>query len=70
VDSSACPPFDERVRKLVRDWGTARSPAPIEEMIITALKIARDHLSMADLKLVNRSIKEMRFAADSDVSAN
>jgi hypothetical protein len=58
------------VRKLVRDGGTARSLATIEEMITTALKIARDQLSMADLKLINRSIKEMRFAADSDVSAN
>jgi hypothetical protein len=64
-DSSTCPPFDERVRKLVWDWGTARSPAPIEEMIITALKIARDQPSMADLKLINRSVKEMRSAAKS-----
>jgi len=61
--SGVCSPFDERVRKLVRDGGTARSPAPIEEMITTALEIARDQLSMADLKLINRSIKEMRSAA-------
>jgi uncharacterized protein (TIGR00730 family) len=32
-------------------------------MIVTALKIARDHMSVADLKLINRSIKEMRNAA-------
>jgi len=61
--SGVCSPFDERVRKLVRDGGTARSPAPIEEMITTTLEIARDQLSMADLKLINRSIKEMRSAA-------
>ena len=61
--SNVCPPFDERVRKLVRDGGTARSPAPIEEMITTTLEIARDQLSMADLKLINRSIKEMRSSA-------
>ena len=57
------PPFDARVKQLVRDWNTSESPELIEEMIVTALKIARDHMSVADLKLINRSIKEMRNAA-------
>src|SRR6266496_3400417 len=57
------PPFDERVRELVRNWSTDKSPELIEEMIVTALKIARDRMSVADLKLINRSIKEMRLAA-------
>ncbi len=57
------PPFDERVRELVRDWGADKSPELIEEMIVTALRIARDRMSVADLKLINRSIKEMRSAA-------
>src|SRR5882762_7583489 len=57
------PPFDARVRQLVRDWDTNESPELIEEMIVTALKIARDRMSVADLKLINRSIKEMRNAA-------
>ena len=57
------PPFDERVRQLVRDWGAAKSPGLIEEMIVTALKMARDQMSVADLKLINRSVKEMRYAA-------
>src|SRR5882757_7818012 len=60
---SVGPPFDARVRRLVRDWGTQKSSALIEKMIATALKIARDQLSMADLKLINRSIKEMRSSA-------
>jgi len=60
---SVDPPFDARVRQLVRDWDTSESPELIEEMIVTALKIARDHMSVADLKLINRSIKEMRNAA-------
>ena len=55
--------FDARIRKLVRDWGTQKSPELIEEMITTALKIARDELTTADLKLINRSAKEMRSAA-------
>ena len=54
------PPFDARVRELVREWGAEKSPELVEEMIVTALKIARDRMSVANLKLINRSIKEMR----------
>jgi hypothetical protein len=54
--------FDARVRELVHDWSPS-SPELIDEMIVTALKIARDQLSVADLKLINRSVKEMRYAA-------
>src|SRR6202045_4107798 len=57
------PPFDERVRELVEDWGTEKTPELIEEMIVTALKIARDQMGVADLKLINRSLKELRYAA-------
>jgi uncharacterized protein (TIGR00730 family) len=60
---SVGPPFDARVRRLVRDWGAQKSPGLIEEMITTALKIARDEMTEADLKLINRSAKEMRSAA-------
>jgi len=60
---SVDPPFDARVRQLVRDWDASETPELIEEMIVTALKIARDRMSVADLKLINRSIKEMRNAA-------
>jgi len=56
-------PFDERIRKLVREWGAEGSAELIEEMIVTALKIARDRMGVADLKLINRSLKELRYAA-------
>src|SRR6266699_2492045 len=56
-------PFDERVKALIRDWGANRNPELIEEMIVTALKMARDEMGVADLKLINRSLKEMRYAA-------
>jgi uncharacterized protein (TIGR00730 family) len=61
--SSIDPPFDARVRQLVADWGAEKSPELIEEMIVTALKMARDKMGTADLKLMNRSLKEMRYAA-------
>jgi uncharacterized protein (TIGR00730 family) len=56
-------PFDQRVKDLVRDWGANKTPELIEEMIVTALKMARDEMGVADLKLINRSLKEMRYAA-------
>jgi len=61
--SSIDPNFDARVRQLVADWGAGKSPELIEEMIITALKMARDGMGTGDLKLMNRSFKEMRYAA-------
>ena len=55
--------WDARVHKLVSDFGAEYSPELIEEMIITALRMARDKMSVADLKLISRSMKEMRYAA-------
>ncbi len=48
---------------MVADWGAEKSPELIEEMIITALKMARDKMGTGDLKLMNRSLKELRYAA-------
>ncbi len=48
---------------MVRDWDANKNPELIEEMIVTALKMARDDMGIADLKLINRSLKEMRCAA-------
>ncbi len=56
-------PFDDRVRQLVSDWGAEKSPELIEEIIVTALKMARDKMGTGDLKLMTRSLKEMRYAA-------
>ncbi len=55
--------FDERVRQLVEDFGCETSCDLIREMVVTALKMGRDKLSVADLKLFNRSLKELRSAA-------
>ena len=57
------PEWDERVRKFVAEWGANKNPELIEEMIMTALKMARDEMSVADLILINRSLKELRYAA-------
>lgn len=55
--------WDARIHALVQEWGADTNPELIEEMIITALKMARDKMNVADLKLFNRSLKELRYAA-------
>jgi len=57
------PAFDERIRSLVADWGCDRSSGLIQEMIVTALKMGRDNMSVADLKLFNRALRELRYAS-------
>jgi uncharacterized protein (TIGR00730 family) len=57
------PEWDAKVCELVAEWGTEKNPELIEEMIMTALKIGRDEMGVADLKLLNRSLKELRYAA-------
>ena len=57
--------IDRRIADLVADWnceGGNNNPL-IEEMIITSLRIAKDSIGEADLKLFNRSLKEMRASS-------
>ena len=35
----------------------------IQEMIVTALKMGRENITVADLKLFNRALRELRYAA-------
>ncbi len=57
------PAIDARIRQLVLDMGGEKPNELIEEMIITALKMARDQTTVADLKMLNRAMKEMRWAS-------
>ncbi|MBU6300564.1 MAG: LOG family protein [Verrucomicrobia bacterium] len=54
--------FEERVAKLVKDWGCNGKEPYIAELINTALKLAKDGSEELDLKIVNRAVKEMRYA--------
>lgn len=55
--------IDEKIRELVADFGCAESCELIEQLVMTALKMSRDQINVADLKLFNRSLNEMRYAA-------
>ena len=52
--------FDQRIHDLVRDWGCDKSCDLVQEMVVTALKMGRENLTVADLKLFNRALKELR----------
>jgi len=54
--------IDQKIHDLVRDYG-CEDTGFIQEMIVTALKLGRDGLGEADLKLFNRSLRELRYAA-------
>jgi len=57
------PEFDKRIRELVEAWGCNRSCDLVQEMIVTALKMGRENITVADLKLFNRALRELRYAA-------
>ena len=57
------PAFDKRIKDIVRDWGGDAPPELVEGIMITALKMVRDKIGVADMKLVNRSLNELRYAA-------
>lgn len=56
--------IDERIKALVDDWSCGSSNALVQEMIVTALMMGRDCIGDGDLKLYNRSLKEMRAASN------
>ncbi len=55
--------IDPRVRALAQEVADGRQAELVEELIETALKLGRDQASVADLKLFNRAMREMRYAA-------
>src|SRR4030043_1671224 len=56
-------PVDEVIDNLIELAGPVQHSDLIREMIITALKAGREEEIRADLKLMNSSLKEMRFTS-------
>lgn len=61
--STGRPEIDERIRELVSEYGCENSCELVEQLVMTALKMGRDKMTVADLKLMNRSMNELRFSA-------
>jgi uncharacterized protein (TIGR00730 family) len=56
------PDLDAKVAELVTAAAHGGNGDLVGEMIVTALKLARDGASRADLKLINTALKEMRYS--------
>ncbi|MBX7208607.1 MAG: TIGR00730 family Rossman fold protein [Verrucomicrobiaceae bacterium] len=54
---------DQTIRRMVDDWlGDSERSDLVSELVGTALKTGRDNTAVADLKLMNRALREMRRA--------
>ncbi|NPV04338.1 MAG: TIGR00730 family Rossman fold protein [Syntrophaceae bacterium] len=56
-------PLDELIDTLMDTAGGIRKPELVREMIIAALKAGQESDESADLKLMNSTLKEMRFTS-------
>ena len=56
-------PLDERIDQLMESAEGIHRPEYVREMIIAALKAGQEDDERADLKLMNSTLKEMRFTA-------
>ncbi len=56
-------PVDEAIERLMEMAGDIRRPEYVREMILAALKAGQEDDRRADLKLMNSTLKEMRFTA-------
>ncbi len=55
--------IDRIITRLVEESGGIHHPAVIREMILATLKIGQEVDYLADLKLINRTLREMRYTA-------
>lgn len=55
--------IDARLRALAEEVADGRQAELVAELLETALRLGRDRASVADLKLFNRAMREMRYAA-------
>ncbi len=55
--------IDQLINKLFELSGGIHHPAIIREMVLSSLKLGQDIDYLADLKLVNRTLREMRYTA-------
>jgi len=53
--------IDQLINQLIETTGGISQPQIIREMIISSLKIGQETDYLADLKLINRTLREMRF---------
>jgi uncharacterized protein (TIGR00730 family) len=55
--------IDPRIRALAAEVAGGKAADLVADMMETAARLGRDHASMAELKLISRALREMRYAA-------
>jgi uncharacterized protein (TIGR00730 family) len=56
------PELDQRIAALIAELGEVHDADLVFEMIVSAVRLARDRASRGDLKMANAALKEMRYA--------
>jgi uncharacterized protein (TIGR00730 family) len=56
-------PVDDSIEQLMDLVGGIQQPAIVREMVLAALKAGQENVERVDLKLMNSTLKEMRFTA-------
>jgi uncharacterized protein (TIGR00730 family) len=56
------PELDQRIADLIAQLGDVHDTDLVFEMIVSAVRLARDRASRGDLKIANAALKEMRYA--------
>jgi uncharacterized protein (TIGR00730 family) len=54
--------LDQQIGDLISKVGDVRDSDLLFEMIVSGVRLARDHASRGDMKLANAALKEMRYA--------
>ncbi len=55
--------IDQIISRLIEETGGVHHPAIVKEMLLATLKIGQDVDYLADLKLINSTLREMRYTA-------
>ena len=57
------PEIDQQISELIAELGPeVRNSDLLFELMVSTVRLARDHVSRGDLKLANAALKEMRYA--------
>ncbi|GAB4483316.1 MAG: TIGR00730 family Rossman fold protein [Thermodesulfovibrionales bacterium] len=56
-------PVDDAIDRLIRLVPSVRHPDIVREMILASLKAGQEHYSRAEMRLMNLTLKEMRFTS-------
>lgn len=54
-------PVDDQIQQIIETAGGIKFPGHVREMIIAALKAGQETVNLADMRMLNNTMKEMRY---------